>query len=259
MRDLKFIQPHEARRLRGLLFDLDDTFLDHGQLTADAYAALHRARDAGLVRIAVTGRPAAWGEILLMQWPIDAIVTENGAVAWVRRDKQVECVDTLSTGQRLERTVRLMRVVKTIREALPKLPDTSDVWARRSDHTFDIAERYAATTEEIETASQLALDSGARVLRSSIHLHVTLDRHDKASGTLEMLRSELGVDRTAARTQFAYIGDSENDAAAFAAFHTTIGVANLRGRPSIPPRFQCTRPMGAGFVEAVDAILTTRN
>ncbi len=258
MRALKFIPHDEARRLRGLLFDLDDTFLDNGALTAEAYAALYRARDAGLSRIAVTGRPAGWGEILMMQWPLDAVVTENGAVAWIRRDRGLECIDTVSTKERLERSVRLMRLVQTIREAVPNLPDTSDVWARRSDHTFDIAERYSASGDEIDTAATLAADGGARVLRSSIHLHVTIDRHDKATGTLELLRRTHDVDRTAARAQYAFIGDSENDAAAFAAFHTSIGVANLRGRPSIPPRFICQRPMGAGFVEAVDALIAAR-
>ena len=40
--------PELARlRLRGLLFDLDDTLLDHSQLSEAAYSALFRLREAG--------------------------------------------------------------------------------------------------------------------------------------------------------------------------------------------------------------------
>ena len=48
----------EARRLRGVIFDLDDTLLDHGALGEAAYSALFRLRASGLRLIACTGRPA---------------------------------------------------------------------------------------------------------------------------------------------------------------------------------------------------------
>ena len=51
---------------------------------------------------------------------------------------------------------------------------------------------------------------------------------------------------------FAYIGDSENDSACFAAFRVTIGVANFKGRPTVPPRYVTQHAMGAG-VTALDA------
>src|SRR5262249_59883715 len=77
----------EARRLTGVVFDLDDTLLDHGELAEAAYRALFRLREAGLRLVACTGRPAGWGEVLARQWPIDAVVVENGAVAFVVEPK----------------------------------------------------------------------------------------------------------------------------------------------------------------------------
>ena len=51
------------------------------------------------------------------------------------------------------------------------------------------------------------------------------------------------------RRRYAFVGDSENDAACFNAFRTTVGVANLRGRPTLAPRFITSAPRGAGVAE----------
>jgi HAD superfamily hydrolase (TIGR01484 family) len=69
----------DASRLRGLLFDLDDTLSTEGRLTAEAYAALERLRSAGRRAILVTGRPAGWCDHIARMWPVDAVVGENGA------------------------------------------------------------------------------------------------------------------------------------------------------------------------------------
>jgi hydroxymethylpyrimidine pyrophosphatase-like HAD family hydrolase len=87
------------------------------------------------------------------------------------------------------------------------------------------------------------------VFVSSVHLHVGFDPIDKASGAVALLRALRDTDATAALTRYAFIGDSENDAACFAAFRTSIGVANLRGRPTLRPRFMTRGARSAGFAE----------
>ena len=77
MKPLDALTAPEALALRGLVFDLDDTLLDHGALSEEAYGALFRLRASGLRLIACTGRPAGWGEILQRQWPVNATVVEN--------------------------------------------------------------------------------------------------------------------------------------------------------------------------------------
>ena len=79
MKPLADLDRAEAAGLTGLLFDLDETFLDDGRLTETAYAALGRLSRAGLTLVAVTGRPAGFGEVLARQWPVRGVVTENGA------------------------------------------------------------------------------------------------------------------------------------------------------------------------------------
>jgi hydroxymethylpyrimidine pyrophosphatase-like HAD family hydrolase len=107
----------------------------------------------------------------------------------------------------------------------------------------------------VAKACEWVRDSGGRVITSSVHLHLTLDGHDKASGAIHFLWRRFGTDPSICRTRFAFIGDSENDAACFGAFRTTIGVRNLRGAPTLTPRFITEAARGAGFAEAASALL----
>jgi len=248
----------EARGLDGLLFDLDDTFLDRGRLTEAAYSALFRLRESGLLTIAVTGRPAAWGAVIARQWPVVAALTENGSIAFWRADNAVEQADLGAARERDERREKLSRIVSELRRELPELEPSDDVDGRISDFTFDIGERQRVADATILRAIELSERLGARTRRSTVHLHVTLDGLDKASGVVRLLRRHSGVDPTAARFRYAFIGDSENDESCFAAFATTIAVSNLSGRPSVMPRFVTRNALSAGFSEAAAVLIERR-
>src|SRR3954465_13308071 len=87
-------------RLRGLLFDLDDTLLDHSKLSEVAYSALFRLREAGFELYAVTGRPAGWAAVIVNQWPIHGAVAENGALAFHADGSGLHTLDPVSVGLR---------------------------------------------------------------------------------------------------------------------------------------------------------------
>jgi hydroxymethylpyrimidine pyrophosphatase-like HAD family hydrolase len=94
-----------------------------------------------------------------------------------------------------------------------------------------------------------------------VHLHATFDVSDKASGALRFCERELGFDTTAARTRFAFVGDSGNDAACFGAFRTTFGVSNVREslrHLTLAPRYVADGAMGLGFAEIASAVLGRR-
>ncbi len=258
MKPIAELPAEEARGLSGLLFDLDDTLLDHGRLGEAAYSALFRLRESGLSLVAVTGRPAGWGALLARQWPIDGCVTENGAVALYREGDVLRRLDAVDEQERRRRRLRIAEIVATLQERIPELSPADDVDARVSDFTFDIGERRKLRVELVDQAAELAAELGARTTRSSVHLHVTLDGADKASGTLALLHHLSGLDRTIARFCHAFIGDSQNDEACFSAFRTTIGVQNLSGRPTVPPRFVTSAAYGAGFAEAARTIVERR-
>ncbi len=258
MQPIERLTREEAAHLRGLLFDLDDTLLDHGKLSPEAYAALARLRSVGLELYVVTGRPLGWVEVLVRLWPIQGGVSENGGVLVVSRGASVQVVDSVNKAERRLRRQRLDSLCALLRRELPELVPANDVDARRSDFTFDIGETRKLPSPAVAQARALAEQHGASTLVSSVHLHVSFDRTDKAAGAVRLLAGEQGADATAALSRFAFIGDSENDAACFAAFHTTFGVANLRGRPTVTPRFMTSKPRGQGFAEAADRLVKLR-
>ncbi|TIU92554.1 MAG: HAD family hydrolase, partial [Mesorhizobium sp.] len=69
MRDLAEFGPEAASRIRGVFCDIDDTLTTEGRLPADAYRALERLHEAGLVVAPITGRPAGWCDMIARFWP----------------------------------------------------------------------------------------------------------------------------------------------------------------------------------------------
>jgi HAD superfamily hydrolase (TIGR01484 family) len=236
----------EALGLDGLLFDLDDTLLDHGALTEQAYAALFRLREAGLRLYVVTGRPLGWVRLLARLFPVDGGVAENGGALVGPGGRQLELEPQTV---RSERTRRLRELVGEIEGAFPELEPPDDVGERVTDYTFDVGESRTVDAETVRRLTAFARERGATVHVSSVHLHVGYDATDKASGAVRLLEALSGVDPTRALSRYAFVGDSENDAACFGAFKTTIGVANLRGRPTLLPRYITRAERGAGFAE----------
>jgi len=262
MLPLSMFGADEARGLRGLLFDLDDTFLSHGVLTRAAYDALWSLRDAGLLLVAVTGRPSGWGELVVRQWPIDGCVAENGAVHLLRDGRAIVRVDACSKDERVARTARLASLVERVREVVPEAQLTDDARFRVSDVTWDVGELVTLPDDRVRLVAREIDRAGARSTQSSVHLHATFDVDDKATGAVRFCDRRFGVEPGAARVRFAFAGDSGNDAACFSAFRTTFGVANVRpslGRLSLTPRYVATRPMGEGFAEIASAILAGRH
>jgi hypothetical protein len=258
MRPISALSAAEAARLRGVAFDLDDTLLDHGRLREETYSTLFRLVDAGLDLYGVTGRPAGWAEVLARLFPVRAVVAENGAVFCARRGDRVVLVDSVEAVTRRERDARLVSLLDEFRARFPDFEPADDVRARVSDRTFDIGEYRQVGARRVEEASAFLRAQGARVFVSSVHLHATFDYADKASGAVRLLAADSGLDATAVRHAYAYLGDSENDASCFAAFSVSIGVANLRGKATLLPRYVTSAPMGSGVVEAAGVILSLR-
>ena len=98
-------------------------------------------------------------------------------------------------------------------------------------------------------------------MRSSIHLHLSFDRVDKASGAVNFLNQLDGGKRDSTRTlrTWAFIGDSQNDASAFAAFKHSACVSNLSGQFSLLPRYRMSLPQDAGFAEFAKLLLARDN
>lgn len=255
MRPIATLAADAPAFLRGILFDLDDTLLDHSQLTEAAYSSLFRLREAGFECYAVTGRPAGWAAVVVNQWPIQGAVAENGAIAFHRDERGLHTLDPIPTSERTERSAALGTLVTDIRHEFPELVPADDVPLRRTDFTFDIGEHERVPKERVAEVRRFAEARGASTLASSVHVHVSFDRTDKAAGVVRLIRELQHLDPTAILGRYAFIGDSENDASCFAAFRHSIGVRNLSGRPTVAPRYRTSQARGAGFVEAAQALI----
>jgi HAD superfamily hydrolase (TIGR01484 family) len=262
VRPLVELSDREAVGIDTVVFDLDDTVLDHGALSEEAYVALHRLHASRLELVACTGRPAGWAEIVLRQWPIDAAIAENGAVYWQRvQGGRVTLVDPLSREERAERRARLSDLARELLEAHPALSLADDNATRVTDVTFDIGEHRTVAPDVVEAARQHAERRGVRTFISSVHLHITLDEATKATGFAE-LAVRTGRHPTRAFERAAFVGDSTNDAPAFAAFGLTFGVSNVArfvDRLPVPPMFVASRPMGRGFAEIAAEVISLRS
>lgn len=244
-------------RVRGVFSDIDDTLTHDGAVVPAAYAALVRAREAGLRTVLVTGRPAGWAEVLASVWPVDAAIAENGGIAYVRRGRRLERLH-FEPGDPADSARRLSALSDEIIATYPFARRADDSTLRVTDVAFDIGENQRLASTEIDQLTAHCRRLGARTLVSSVHAHACFHTADKAlmsARVAELLWNEPASEVAA---HYAFVGDSPNDQAAFAFFSTSIGVANVARYASVlapPPRYVTPSPGGRGFAEAIEALL----
>jgi HAD superfamily hydrolase (TIGR01484 family) len=255
------LDPERARALAGVVFDVDDTLTRHGRVEAEAYAALWRLREAGLRTIAVTGRPLGFAEIIARTWPVDIAVGENGA-GYIRVTQEAlrrgYYADAATRAQHAEKLAQVR--ARVAREA-PFAQITDDSWARFCDVAWDVGERVQLSAAEIAALRALIEGEGARCMVSSVHAHALLGEYDKAAGAVLAAREAFGVELDAERERWLFVGDSGNDAAAFAYFPESAGVANVAAHLAalpVPPRYVSRADRGHGFAEIASTLLQLR-
>lgn len=251
----------EARGLRGVCFDVDDTVTTGGVLDPGAYSALHALRAAGLSLVAATGRPLGWAELFARLWPVQAAVGENGAGWYWREGGAVREGYADPPEVRAEQRRRLDVLEAQVRQQLPHVRPSSDSWCRRCDLAFDVGELTSLPPEEIAALVSLIESAGARAVVSTVHAHAAFGQTDKATGIQAAVRDALDVRLEDEREAWLFVGDSGNDAAAFAWFDLSAGVANVADfLPSLPraPRYVASLRSGAGFAEIAETVLRRR-
>lgn len=253
----------DAARLRGILFDIDDTLTTHGKLTSEAYAAMQRAKCAGLMLVPITGRPAGWCDHIARMWPVDGVVGENGAFYMAHDESSHRLISRYVKDEATRRADReiIDRVAHEILEAVPGSALASDQAYRAADIAIDFCEDVAPLPNEAVLRIQSIMAThGLNAKISSIHVNGWLGGYDKLSTTRLFLRERFAIDLDATKDEFVFIGDSPNDAPMFAFFPMSVGVANVRiHADSMPalPAFVTRNECGAGFVELVDAVLAS--
>ena len=258
--------------IRGILTDIDDTLTTDGAITADALAALGRLKAKGLNVIAITGRPVGWSESLAMNWPVDAVVAENGAVLLQNDHKNSLQPNGIGRNTLLKsyqqgielRQQNLARMQQVGQRILREVPDAQlarDSAGRETDMAVDHNEFTQLPPEKIAQVVAIMQIEGMTATVSSIHINGWFGAHNKLVGAHWAVRELYGRDLALEMDSWAYVGDSTNDQLMFEAFVNAIGVANVRrfeaqlrhcGRL---PRYITDSERGAGFAEVAQAVL----
>ncbi|HEX9792089.1 MAG TPA: HAD-IIB family hydrolase [Kiloniellales bacterium] len=250
--------------VRGVFLDIDDTLTTDGQLTAEAYAALERLHQAGLLIAPITGRPAGWCDHIARMWPVDAVVGENGAFyfRYDRARRRLHRRFVAGDAERAENRRRLDSLAREILAAVPGTALASDQPYREADLAIDYCEDVSPLpADAVARIVALFEAAGATAKVSSIHVNGWYGVYDKLSTTRLMLAEEFRIDLDADSGSYVFAGDSPNDAPMFAAFPNAVGVANLRtfaAGMSDLPTYITAAPAGAGFAELAAALVEAR-
>lgn len=252
----------QRRAVRGVLTDIDDTLTKDGAIEPAALAALHALRDAGLHVLAITGRPAGWSEPFARDWPLDAIVAENGAVALIHDEPHGVRWEYAQDGATRQRNAdRLAAASARVQREVPDAVVAADSAGRVTDISFDHSEFVQRDAAHVARVAALMRALGLTVTVSSIHINGWFGTHDKLSGARWMLHRLYGLDLDAERERWVYVGDSTNDQAMFGYFPLSVGVANLmRFADELQtwPAYLTASERGAGFAEVAQALLAAR-
>ena len=253
------LEMRNASRLRGLLFDIDDTLTTEGRLTAQAYGALERLKASGRLTIAVTGRPAGWCDHIARMWPVDAVVGENGAFYF--RYAKGRLLKRYQDGEaeRAAKRARLGELAERILKEVPGSALSADQAYRETDLAIDYCEDVPPLPlEQAERIAALMRAAGLSAKISSIHVNGWFGGYDKLAMTKALFAEQFGEDLDAAQPQFAFAGDSPNDAPMFGYFANSIGVANITrftGHLAAAPKYVTRQASGAGFAELAAHLL----
>ena len=246
-------------RLRGLLFDIDDTLTTDGQLTAEAYGALTALKRSGRIVVPITGRPAGWCDQIARLWPVDAVVGENGAFYFSYTEGKLQQCFQDAAEVRANNRRRLQAIGERILKQVHGCALASDQPYRATDLAIDYCEDVPALPlEAARRIAELMRAEGLNAKISSIHVNGWFGSYDKLAMTRRLFAERFGIAAESLQREFAFAGDSPNDAPMFAFFEHSVGVANVvryAGILDAEPKYVTQGFAGSGFAELARHLL----
>ena len=251
----------QRRQIDFVLTDIDDTLTTDGAILPEVLVAINDFRSVGIRVIAVTGRPTYWAMPLLKLCRFDAVIAENGASAfWHDEQGRMQTWFYADAATRKQHRAALEEFIPVLQRRFPDLPVADDAPQRIGDLAFDIGENVRPrTADEVGAIVQFIAEHGFYATASSIHAHASLAHFSKQIASQHVLENVFGILDADACKHCLFVGDSGNDAAMFAHYPYTVGVANISrhlGRLDVVPAYVTQQACGAGFVEVARAVLT---
>ena len=259
MQALALCPPECLRAVTGVLTDIDDTLTAQGRIAPAALVALERLHASDLPVIAITGRPSRWSEPFAMDWPVAAIVAENGAVMLRRDGGRLRFDFTQDEPTRAANAERLRICAREVLARVPGAKLATDSAGRLTDIAVDHSEFAQLGAAQIEQVCTVMREHGLHATVSSIHINGWIGEHSKWTAAQWAVETALG--RPFDAGQWLYVGDSTNDQLMFERMPLTVGVANIaRFVPQLKvlPTYVTQAERGEGFAELVAALLAAQ-
>jgi HAD superfamily hydrolase (TIGR01484 family) len=264
MKNIESITHAECARIRGILFDIDDTFTHEGKMLPAAFQALWDLHDAGLITVPLTGRPAGWCDHFARMWPVDGVVGENGAFYYYydRQAGKLRQRYIFTPDQIAHQRGELAAIKAEVLRRVPAAGVASDQPFRLFDLAIDFREDVSPLSEaEITEICRVFADHKATYKISSIHVNGWFGDYNKLSTARLFLEERFSIKwQDAARTML-FAGDSPNDEPMFEALELSVGVANVRNfshKMKHLPKYVTVKSGGHGFAEMSRIILDKR-
>jgi hypothetical protein len=260
MKPIEELSRTDAAGITFILTDIDDTLTSDGYLGNEAYDALWRLHRAGLRVIPVTGRPAGWCDLIVREWPVDAVIGENGAFVFYR-DTESGRIQTFIHPSVASDEVRrrLDEVRAAVLREVPGARVARDQFARLYDLAIDFREDPPILSlAEAQQIKEVCQGFGAQAKISSIHVNAWFGDYDKVKMAALFLQQHWGLDAQHQKAEVLFCGDSPNDEPMFSYFPNSCAVANIHEYEHLlshPPSYVSRRAHGEGFAEIVETLL----
>jgi HAD superfamily hydrolase (TIGR01484 family) len=258
MKELSLADKSELAEVKFVLTDIDDTLTDGGKLGAEAYSALWRLSAGGFKVIPVTGRPAGWCDMIIRQWPVDAVIGENGAFVYYFKDSLLESFihPSVADGRTIQ---KLQDVFEVVKAEIPLVRKAKDQFARIYDLAVDFNEDPPKLGYETAVRiKEICEKQGAEAKISSIHVNTWFGSYSKRDMAVLFMEKRYGLSEKEFKRRAIFCGDSPNDEPMFGFLPNSFAVANILDFRDIlktePAYFSPSRG-GAGFVEIAELLL----
>lgn len=221
--------------------DIDGTLTNGKTTEVPSYVLLRmeELRRLGYVIVCVTGRSYGWCHAIINLWPIDAIIGENGAFYFMKRNENIETY----INPQAHKSEDMFLKIKSL---FPWIEIAHDQKLREFDLAIDIKSVCSTKLQElVKKCEELNFQSKV----SSIHLNCWVGTYDKSSLCNHLINKHFTQYED---TKFwCFVGDSPNDECMFKMLpNHSAGVSTIRSFTlEHNPTVILSNGGGQGFIE----------
>lgn len=245
--------------IKYLFSDVDDTITSDGVLKVCALESLYRLKENNVKIILVSGGSAGQALTYISQWPIDAIITESGALAYYKEKNSIKTWINPSLDQKAYKENKHVLLTNKILENVKSSKLSLDNFTRLYDIAIDHSQTKPYISEDdIKKIVNIAKENNAFYAISSIHINIYFGKYNKNQAVKSFVPFYLNKSFEEINKESVYVGDSLNDEVLFKIFENSYGVKNIEktlSKFTYPPKTIVSKTGGEGFSLVVDSVL----